>query len=94
MKRILLTCLLLTGCNTPPKPDPEPLIITKEVLVPVVTPCLKETDVPAPKPYTDSDEALLNAHDFAERYRLMTIGRKERELRLGIIEPIVAICKQ
>lgn len=94
MKGLLLLLLLMLGAcaTTRPAPIPEPIIITKEVLVPgPAVGCVPKKLGPPPA-YVDSDDALLKAADAAERYMLIFAGRMQRIARLGEVEPIVQSC--
>lgn len=93
MKNVLiLTAALVGACSTVQTPPPEPIIKTVEVLVPgPAVPCVPK-QLGGPPTYVDSDEALLNAKDAAERYQLLYAGRMQRKARLGEVEPVVASC--
>lgn len=88
-KLSLLAFLAVAACATPKVP--EPIIKTVTVNIPVPQPCVPKTlgDRPA---YPDTDQALLNAVDAAERYQLIFAGRILRDARLGEIEPVIASC--
>lgn len=86
MRAALLACLLLAGCATA-----EPRIITKEVLVPVVVPCVAEVGS-APR-YSDTPEAIEGAPDLFERVKLLLIGRTERDARLNVLEGQISACR-
>lgn len=82
---VALALLTLAGCTT--APPSEPRIVT----VAVSSPCVPADFGPAPS-YPDTDEALRQAPDAAERYRLMGQGRAARIGRLGELETVVAGC--
>ncbi len=90
--RLLIICaaLALAGCAT--TTPPEPVIITKEVLVPVAMDCVPKTLGPPPK-YADSKEALLAAPGPEDRYQLLAAGREQRIARLGEVEPVITNCR-
>jgi len=79
---VVLAILLLANCAP-----------TREVLVPVATPCVP-SDLPPQPHYPDSDDALLGAVDSAERYRLVLLGREVRISRLGLLEGVTAACQE
>lgn len=81
--------LLLAGCATP-RP-PEPVVRTVTVNIPVPAPCVPATLTPAPE-YPDTDSALRQAADAAERYLLVAAGRLLRIARLTELETVVAAC--
>lgn len=92
MSRYLLPCLLLAGCGAAEQARPEPIIITKEVVVPgPPSPCVPAS-VEAMPAYPDSNAALKAAADAAERYQLIAAGRSLRIARLAELEPVVASC--
>lgn len=72
MKRAALILLVLGGCAAA---QPEPIIRTVEVRVPVPVACV--VDVPEPV-YSDSREALRAAPNVFERVKLLLAGREER----------------
>jgi len=86
---IAIGCML-SACGTVPKPDP--VIVTKEVKVPVAVSCVPH-DMPGKPVYVDSDDALKTAPDAAERYRLVAAGRIQRENRLEQVESVLAGCR-
>lgn len=87
----LLLCVAVTGCAT--TPTPEPVVETIEVAVPVPVSCVPE-NLGEPETYSDTDEALVAADDGAERYRLLAIGRSQRNDRLGALETVVRGCRE
>ncbi len=87
-----LMLLPLAACATAPTRRPEPIVVTKEVVVPgPPAPCVPKEVGEAPV-YPDTDEALKAAADPAERYQLLAAGRPLREARLRVLEPVVASC--
>lgn len=88
---LLCATALLAGCSA--TAQPEPIVETVEVAVPVPVSCVPET-IGDPERYEDTDAALLAAPDSAERYRLMIIGRSQRADRLGILEAVVRQCSE
>ncbi len=87
----LLLCVAVTGCAI--TATPEPIVETIEVAVPVPVSCVPET-LGEPEVYSDTDEALVTADDGAERYRLLAIGRSQRNDRLGVLEAVVRGCRE
>jgi len=87
---LMFVCALLTGCGTTQTPPPE--IRTVEVTVPVRQPCVPATLDAAPE-YPDTDSALRQAADAAERYLLMAAGRKLKNARLRELETVVTGCR-
>lgn len=84
----LVAALLLAGCAH----TPEPKVRTVTVNKPVALECVPATLGTAPE-YPDTDEAIRNAVDAAERYRLIAAGRLLRNARLGEVEPVLLMCK-
>lgn len=72
--------------------QPEPIVRTVTVKVPVAVSCTPAT-LTAPPEYPDTDEALRNAVDAAERYMLVAAGRMLRDARLGELEPVIQNCR-
>ncbi len=90
---ICIAALGLSGCASRPEARPEPIVITKEVVVPgPQSPCVPANLSSLPPAYPDTDAALRAAEDAAERYQLMAAGRKDRIARLNELEPIIASC--
>lgn len=90
---IFLPFLLgLAACATKPLERPEPIVVTKEVKVPVSTPCVPETYDPKRPDYVDSDERLRAAADAAERYQLLWGGRGQRQAREKENEAVISGC--
>lgn len=87
----LLSAAMLASCAT--TPPPEPVVRTVTVNVPVAVPCVPETIGEAPV-YSDSDEAVRAAADGAERYRLLFVGRGERNARLAVLESALGGCRE
>jgi hypothetical protein len=91
----LVGAALLGACAHSPRPAPEPVIVTKEVKVPVTVPLPKCSAVLPPAPsYPDTPEAMTAASDIFERTKLLLKGRLlriQRELELaaalGTCEP-------
>lgn len=89
---IAFTALPLAACATAPIERPQPIVVTKEVVVPgPPTPCVPKEVGEAPV-YPDTDDALKSARDAAERYQLLAAGRPLREARLRELEPVIALC--
>lgn len=87
----LLLCVAVAGCTT--MPTPEPVVETIEVAVPVPVSCVPDA-LGEPEVYSDTDEALVAAEDGAERYRLLTIGRSQKNDRLDELEAVVHGCRE
>lgn len=79
---------LLSACGG----KPEPIVRTVTVIKPVAVSCTPATLSPPPE-YPDTDEALRNAADAAERYMLVAAGRMLRDARLGELEPVIQNCR-
>lgn len=84
---IVAAALALSGCAATERPV---RIVT--VKVPVAVECVPATLGGAPT-YPDTDEALREAIDAAERYRLVAAGRLLRGARLGELEPVILACR-
>lgn len=92
MKAAVLILLPLAACALKPVERPQPIIVTREVVVPgPQTPCVP-ANVGAQPSYPDTDSTLKAAADAAVRYQLMAAGRKLRDARLREIEPVIASC--
>lgn len=87
----LVAAALLAGCAH--TPDPEPQIITREVLIEKPVPCAPDNLGPPPA-YPDTDEAIAAARTPEERFALIIAGRLVRMARLAAIEPIIALCRE
>lgn len=94
MKGLILLPVLAfaSACATKPLERPEPIVVTKEVKVPVSTPCVPETYDPKRPDYVDSDGALKKAADAAERYQLLWGGRAQRQAREKENEAVISGC--
>jgi hypothetical protein len=94
MIRLFAPMLLLTlgGCALTGQTSPEPIIETVTTEVPVYTSCVP-SEVKGPPLYPDTDRALLDADDAAERYRLLVLGRSARNERLTDLEIVVQNCR-
>lgn len=80
--------LLLGGCATT---QPEPVVITTKVYVPVTGACVPAT-MPAAPDYPDTRDALKAAKSADERYWLLSAGWPLRVARLNELEIVVAGC--
>ena len=90
---ILLPFLgLVAACGGAGTARPEPIIVTKEVKVPVAMPCIPSTYDAKRPDYADTDEALKAAADAAERYQLLWGGRAQRQAREVENETVIAGC--
>lgn len=94
MIRIFATLSLfaLGGCALTGQSVPEPIIETVTTEVPVYTSCVPP-EVKGPPLYPDTDRALLDAEDAADRYRLLALGRSARNERLTDLEIVVQNCR-
>lgn len=81
---------LLAGCAT--TAPPEPVIVTKEVKVPVAVQCVPK-GTPEPPAYVDTDAALKSAAGPEDRFQLLAAGRIQRNQRLAVTEPIIRACR-
>ena len=86
---ILAVALAATGCATTP---PEPVIVTKEVRVPVAVACVP-AKTPEPPAYVDTDAALKSAAGPEDRFQILAAGRIQRMQRQAITEPIIRACR-
>lgn len=92
MKRFLIAvALFASACTHTREVTPEPLVVVKEVGIPVVAPCVPKELGDAPE-YADSDEALKSAPNGAVRFQLLILGRAQRVARLFELEPVVRSC--
>ena len=94
MKRIgwilipFISALFISGCAT----TSEPQIVTRDVLIPVRTPC---TLTPPVEPeWADTDEALRDAPDHISRVRLLVIGRLQRVAHDQELHAYATACAQ
>ncbi len=80
MNRVLiLSALLLASCGTNAKPAPEPVVVFKEVKVPVAVAC--SPDIGPEPAYEDTAEAIAAAPDIFARTVLLVAGRVQRIAR-------------
>lgn len=79
MKRLVL-CLLLAGCAHAPVTPPEPVVITKEVRVPVPVPC--KVTLPADGPLPSAGADLTD--DVFELAKLALVDRAELLARVAV----------
>lgn len=90
---IVLPFLLLAACGSKQVVSaPEPIVVTKEVHVPVSTPCVPSNYDPQHPDYKDSDSALKSAEDAAVRYQLLWAGRAQRIAREKENDVAIAGC--
>lgn len=88
----LIPLVFLTGCAT--SKVPEPVIVVKEVKVPISEPCIPATfDRNSPE-YVDSDTALKSAFDAAYRYQLLWAGRAQRIAREKEMSAALSGCEK
>lgn len=87
---LIASLLFLSGCKTPQVADP--IVVTKEVLVPIAVECIPANYDHTPPTYADSKEALLAASDAAERYQLLWAGRFMREAQESLYRVVIEGC--
>lgn len=90
MNRAILaaaSALFLAACQT----TAEPQIVTKEVFVPVVKPCVPNDTPQKPLSYADDDLTSTTPPDL--RYKAIATANQARKARLARIEPIIAGCR-
>ncbi len=87
---VALASLALTACAGA-KPEPE--IRIQRVVIEKAVPCIP-ANLGEAQPYPDTEAALRNARDLAERYLLLWAGRELRAARLGETEPVIAACRE
>ena len=85
--------LLLGGCAIERILTPEPIIITKEVRVPIATSCVPDSLDPEPS-YAVTKDTLKETPSVEQRYQNLFAGFMERELRLTQIEPVIRACRK
>jgi hypothetical protein len=88
---MIIGSLGLTGCGAGPQPEGRIVIHTEAT--PLAASCVP-ANVGGKPAYTDTAEALTAAPDSAERFRLLAIGRQERDGRLSVLEPVVDACRK
>lgn len=71
---------------------PEPIVITKEVKVPVGIGCVPGNYSATRPDYVDSDARLRAASDAAERYQRLWAGRAQRAAREKENEAVISGC--
>lgn len=86
-------CAALSACASTGSRPPEPLVITKEIKVPVAVSCVPAKLGPPPA-YVDSDQALRSAAGAEDRYQLLYAGRKQRVARADEVESVIAGCRK
>lgn len=85
---VACAALLLAGCGH----QREPIVKTVYVDRPVALECVPASLDDAPS-YPDSNAALKQAADAAERYALIAAGRLLRDARLAELEPVIMNCR-
>jgi hypothetical protein len=68
----------------------EPLIVTKEVKVPVIIPCIDPKDVPPRPVYSDATREI--AMNIFDKTRLAEAGIDERQARETRLEALIDGC--
>jgi hypothetical protein len=84
--------LALAACGGATQARPEPIVVTKEVMIPVSAPCIPLTYDTKRPDYVDGDDRLRSAADAAERYQLLWGGRAQRMAREKENEAVIAGC--
>jgi hypothetical protein len=93
MNRVLiLSALLMAGCTPMPKPAPEPVVVFKEVKVPVAIAC--DPDIGPEPAYVDTPEAITAAPDIFARTVLLLAGRAQRIAREGVKSAALEECRR
>lgn len=72
----------LGGCKTTGDVEPQPVVKTVEVKVPVTVPCKALEQLGVEPFYPDTNKALQQAADIFEQVRLLMAGRLMRIQRL------------
>jgi hypothetical protein len=88
VKHVAILALLLGGCATNRVPPVKTVYVDR----PVALECVPATLDGAPS-YPDTDAALKQAVDAAERYALVSAGRLLRKARLAELEPVILSCR-
>lgn len=78
-RALILSALLVAGCNSTPRPAPEPIVQIVEVKVPVAVSC--SPDIGPEPAYVDTAEAIAAAPDIFARTVLLVAGRVQRIAR-------------
>lgn len=93
MKRaVIAAVLLLASCNSARKSPPEPVVVFKEIRVPVAVPC--NPDIGPEPAYVDTPEAIAMAPDIYARTVLLIAGRLQRIARDGVKTAALDECRQ
>jgi hypothetical protein len=92
IKYLIPLTLVLAACETGPRTTPEPVIQIQRVEVPVPVPCGAREAVGPRRSFPDSDQALRNARNLAERVALLLAGRELREDRVETLETAIDTC--
>lgn len=90
MIRAVLALLLLSGCATAPLPDPK--VVYRDVPIPVATAC-KPDPAPHKPDFADSDAAMKQALNVAEKARLRRIGELQWQGYAGELEAALLACE-
>lgn len=85
----LIAALTLSACGH--VPPPEPVVVTREVHIPVPTPCTVAT--PQAPDYADTRAALQAAPDIDRATRLLVAGRIQRDAYIAAILDALASCR-
>jgi hypothetical protein len=88
---VIALCLFASGCGS--TPAPEPVVRTVDVNMAIPTSCVPPSLAPAPT-FGDSRAALLAAPSAEDRFQLMSSNWFPRDVRLRLLESVVAECRQ
>lgn len=87
--RAALALLLLAACA---RPEPERIVITQQVKVPVPVSCVPRHFPGAPA-YSDTDAAILATAGVDDLLLVLIEGRLQRVNRLNKVETVVEGCR-
>lgn len=88
--RAAAALLLLAGCA---RPEPERIVITQEVRVPIPISCVP-AGFPAAPTYSDTDAAIIATAGVDDLLVVLIEGRLERVNRLAKVEVVVEGCRE
>jgi len=89
---IIMILILLLGACGGRLPDPEPIIKTVEVKVPVTVPCPALESLGQPPAYPDTRQAIEAAPNLLERVKLVMAGRELRAARERALNAALEAC--